>query len=312
MKNRTRHAATVVAYIIIVLVIPVILTLHCVVEPAQLTLSSDNPTPFGYTISLSLFLFPVLAIIWWFFRNPRVSFQKTAFLWTISLLIPTGIMLDVLFGNKFFVFENHNAVLGFAIPAVGGDIPIEEFVFYILGFTTVLLIYIWCDEFWLEKYNVSDYYSESKNVHRLLQFDFFSLIIGALLIIAAIIYKKLFSGEPAGFPWYFIYITTVALIPSMAFYPSARHFINWRAFSVTFLIIVLTSLIWEVTLALPYQWWGFQHHVMLGFYIGAWQNLPIEEIIVWFSVSYASVIIYEVIKIWQASNKTIMQAFMGR
>jgi hypothetical protein len=44
----------------------------------------------------------------------------------------------------------------------------------------------------------------------------------------------------------------------MSFFPTARPFINWRAFSLTLFIIVLVSLIWEATLAVPYQWWGFQ------------------------------------------------------
>ncbi len=39
------------------------------------------------------------------------------------------------------------------------EIPIEEFIFYITGFMAVLLIYIWCDEYWLEAYNI-DYKTE--------------------------------------------------------------------------------------------------------------------------------------------------------
>ena len=75
--------------------------------------------------------------------------------------------------------------------------------------------------------------------------------------------------------------------------------------------MVLISLIWEATLALPYQWWGFQHRAMTGIFIGAWHDLPIEEIVVWFSVSYATIIIYETIKIWLTSRKTLRQLFLG-
>ncbi|MDX1812592.1 MAG: hypothetical protein R3240_11625, partial [Gammaproteobacteria bacterium] len=75
--------------------------------------------------------------------------------------------------------------------------------------------------------------------------------------------------------------------------------------------IVLISLIWEVTLALVYQWWGFRPHAMLGFYIAAWNYLPVEEVIVWFSVSYTTIIVYEAIKIWKASQKPLRQAFIG-
>src|SRR2546430_12778414 len=43
-------------------------------------------------------------------------------------------LLDLLFGNTFFIFPNKAATLGCNIPALGGAIPIEEFVFYLTGF----------------------------------------------------------------------------------------------------------------------------------------------------------------------------------
>ena len=66
-------------------------------------------------------------------------------------------LVDLLFGNAFFVFPNKSATLGWEIPAVGGAIPIEEFVFYLAGFMLVLLSYIWCDEYLMGSYNVRDY-----------------------------------------------------------------------------------------------------------------------------------------------------------
>ncbi len=310
MHINRKRPAIIMIYIISLLVIPASLTLLSVIEPGHMLVESENPTPYGYTISLGLFLIPGAALAWWFFHKPDLLMQKKAFRLTMMLLIPAGIVLDILFGNAFFSFLNHDAVLGITLPAVGGDIPIEEFIFYISGFATVLLIYIWCDEYWLEKYNVPDYQVETAHVKKILQFHAPSLYIGLALIAAAIIYKKIFSGE-AGFPWYFVYLTIVALTPSMALYKSAKNFINWRAFSLTFVVIVLISLLWEVTLALPYAWWGFQHQNMLGLYIDAWFGLPIEEIVVWFSVSYATVIVYEVLKIWLTGQKKFKQAFWG-
>lgn len=311
MKQPLKNASMVLIYTIIILLVPVIFTLNSVKHPGVWTYTSNNPTPLGYTISLSLFLCPMFAIGWWFMRNKNVSFQKPAFLWSVTLLSATGVVLDILFGNMFFVFNNHNAVLGITLPAVHGEIPIEEFIFYITGFITVLLIYIWCDEYWLEKYNVPDYKTASSNINKILQFHPMSLFMALLLISFAVAYKKLFATEPGGFPWYFIYLTVVALTPSLAFYKSVRSFINWRALSFTFFVIVLISLIWEVTLALPYQWWDYKHAAMMGIYIKAWHNLPIEAVIVWFAVSYATVIIYETMKIWRASGKPFKQVFIG-
>lgn len=311
MYKPYRRAASVVVYLICILVIPVALTLSSVTIPATVIQNSDNPTPFGYTISLSLFLFPMVALLFWLRRFNKLTFQKKAFLYTIALLAPVGIILDVLFGNAFFIFENHNAVLGINFPAVGGPLPVEELIFYVSGFTTVLLVYLWCDEYWFERYNIPDYTAESLKIDKVLQFHWPSIIIGFGLIIVAIAYKKLLSQSTDGFPWYFTYITIVALIPSMAFYKSTKQFINWRAFSFTFFIMVLISLIWETTLALPYQWWGYQDSAMMGVYIGAWHKLPIEGVVVWFSVTYATTIIYETIKIWLASKKTLKQLFYG-
>ena len=180
------------------------------------------------------------------------------------------------------------------------------------GFTTVLLLYLWGDEYWYERYNVPDYLGESQKITKVIRIHWPSVIIGLAFILFAVIYKKLFAQSNAGFPWYFIYLTIVALIPSMVLYHSVRTFINWRAFSFTFFVMVLISLIWEVTLALPYQWWGFQDRAMIGVFISAWQHLPIEEIVVWFSVSYASVIVYETLKIWLISKNTFSQHFLAR
>lgn len=311
MQKQTRRAASVVIYFIFILVIPVAITLNSVTIPATVIQNSNNPTPLGYTISLSLFLFPMAALLFWMLRLKNLTFQKRAFNYTVILLAPMGIILDILFGNSFFLFENHNAVTGISFPALGGYLPAEEIIFYISGFFTVLLIYLWCDEYWFDRYNIPDYPTETKKIDKILQFHWPSVMIGIVLIILAIIYKKLISSSPEGFPWYFSYITIVALIPSMAFYKSVKHFINWRAFSFTFFIIVLISLIWETTLALPYQWWGFQDHAMMGIFIGAWHRLPIEEIIVWFSVSYATVIFYETIKIWLASKRPLKEIIFG-
>jgi hypothetical protein len=102
-----------------------------------------------------------------------------------------------------------------------------------------------------------------------------------------------------------------AFIPAASFFPTARPFINWRAFSLTLFILVLVSLLWEATLAVPYQWWGFRPAQMTGLFIGAWAGLPIEEVGVWIAVSYATVIVFEIFKLWQASGKKAKHAFLG-
>jgi hypothetical protein len=98
--------------------------------------------------------------------------------------------------------------------------------------------------------------------------------------------------------------------PSTALLPSAMPVINWRALSLTMFILLLTSLLWEVTLAVPYGWWDFQNAEMIGVRITAWSRLPVEEICVWIAVTYATVIVYEIARRWQASGKKIMHALL--
>jgi hypothetical protein len=175
----------------------------------------------------------------------------------------------------------------------------------------VLLSYIWCDEYWMATYNVPDYQEAAKDITRIVRFHFASVVLGVVLIAAAILYRKFVSNTSDGFPWYFIYLVCASLVPSAGFFYTAQRFINWRAFSFTFFLLLLISLLWEVTLALPYGWWEYRSNILIGLHIGAWSSLPIEAVCVWFAVSVTTVITYEVIKIWKALGTRALEAFFG-
>jgi hypothetical protein len=309
--RRHQESFYVVFAIAAALVVPATIALRTIVHPGKLQVSSDNATPLGYTWSLLLFVVPILILAAWFASRPDLKFPRKAFWRTIAVLAPLGFGLDLLFGNAFFIFPNHRATLGFGIPAVGGRIPVEEFVFYLTGFMLVLLSYIWCDDYWMAAYNVPDYNAAARDVPQIVRFHATSVILGVVLIAAAIAYRKFYSGNPRGLPWYFIYLVCVSLIPSAGFFQTAQRFINWRAFSFTFFLLLLISLLWEVTLALPYGWWGFRPSATIGLNIGAWSNLPIEEPCVWMAVTFTTIITYEVIKIWKALGSGALRAFFG-
>ncbi len=48
---------------------------------------------------------------------------------------------------------------------------------------------------------------------------------------------------------------------------------------------------------------------MIGLNIGAWFSLPMEEPCVWMAVSFTTIIVYEVIKIWKALGTRAKEAF---
>jgi hypothetical protein len=308
---RERKSFYVIFAIVAALVVPAAIALRTVIHPAILQVTSDNPTPLGYTWSLALFIVPLSALAWWFACRPDLKFPRKAFWRTIAVLAPLGFLLDLLFGNAFFIFPNKAATLGCEVPAIGGAIPIEEFVFYLTGFMLVLLSYIWCDEYWMAAYNAPDYKAAAEGKPRIVRFHFASVVLGAALIAGAIGYRKFLSGTPDGFPWYFIYLTCASLIPSAGFFHTAQRFINWRAFSFTFFLLLLISLLWEVTLALPYGWWEYRRSILIGLHIGAWFDLPIEAACVWLAVSFTTIITYEVIKIWKALGTRALEAFFG-
>lgn len=290
--------------------LPAALALLTVRLPALAGEPESNSSPYGYTVSLLLFVVPILVIGVWLVPREGVRISKKALVRTIAILFPLGAGMDFFFARTFFTFPNPGATLRITAPALRGGVPIEEYFFYFTGFVAVLLIYIWLDEYWLAAYGVSANARERAEFDRLLRFHWQSAAWAVVLIGVAIVYRKIFIAAP-GFPGYFTFLVAGALGPSAGLLPSAMPVINWRALSLTLFIILLTSLLWEVTLAVPYGWWGFQDAEMIGVRIRAWSRLPIEEVCVWIAVTYATVIVYEIVRRWQASGKRIGRALVG-
>ena len=316
MRNPTqspRLSSWLVAAILAMIVIPASLTLNTVrlsaLNPAIAT--TPGASPYGYTVSLLLFIIPILIIALWFLPQEAIKISQKSFGWTIGLLFPLGAGLDFFFARYFFTFPNESATLGIKAPALGSPVPIEEYVFYLTGFLCVLLLYIWLDEYWLSAYNVDTESAQRKQFHRLVKLHSESIVLSLVLVAGAIIYKKYFSPSPTGFPGYFIFVALSALVPSSALLSSARSVINWRAFSLTVFFVLLVSLIWEATLAIPLGWWNYRDQQMLGIRITAWGQLPIEAVCLWIAVAYTTVIIYETVKCWQASGKSMRHALFG-
>jgi len=299
---------------LVLIAAPVAVTLSTVKTSAYLPLAQilpQNPSPHGYTVSLLIFAVPVALILFWFVPNQHIHISKRAFGITILLLTVAGAALDFFFAHSFFYFPNPNAVLPIHVPALGGPVPIEEYAFYLTGFLTILLLYLWLDGYWLHAYSVPERDPRRTSLGRLIGFHPDSLALAVLLIAAAIYIKDFGPTHTPGFPGYFTFLVLCTLLPSIALYPSVKAIINWRALSLTLFLIVLISLQWEATLALPYGWWGYQSTAMVGIYIRAWHDLPIEAVFVWLGVTYSTVIVYEAVRTWQASGKSLRRALLG-
>jgi hypothetical protein len=305
-----RTSLRIVLAMLAMIAVPAAITLHTVRAPVAGNSAATDASPYGYTVSLLLFIVPILVIGFWLVPREEVKISRKAFLRTIAILFPLGAGLDFFFAHSFFTFPNPGATLRITAPALHGGVPVEEYVFYFTGFIAVLLLYIWLDEYWLAAYGVRANAKERAEFDRLLRIHWQSLAWGLVLIAAAIAYRKLFVPEP-GFPGYFTFLVAGALAPSAALLPSAMPVINWRALSLAMFMILLISLLWEATLALPYGWWGFQDSAMIGVRVTAWSGLPIEEVCLWVAVTYATVIVYEIVRRWQASGKKLRHALLG-
>jgi hypothetical protein len=304
MQNEaSRTDFKVLMGMIVVLGVPFALTLMTIKEPRPLIAPVEaNPTPYGYTWSLSLFIIPVLLLASWVSLRKHATIQKKAFWFSAAAITACGIALDVFFGLTFFTFENRQATLGknfWGYSSEHGwqkEIPIEEIGFYSFGVLAVLLAYVWGDEFWFGTYNIDDGPRREIRLRDLASFHPGSAIFGVIVFGLGLLYKKC-GPHPwhEGFPGYFLFLTAIAITPSILFFPVARRFINWRAFSFAFLFILFVSLFWEATIAVPYQWWGFQRRQMLGLLINGFCGLPVEEPILWVAVSWGTVIVYETV-----------------
>ncbi len=290
-----------------------VLVLASLLAAAVVTLATVSPDQQGrltslggYTWSLTLWYFPA-GVIWvWFVRRRDQTIQRPAFWTTLVILLVFGFALDFFFAHRFFVFPEGSATLLPAAPALGAPVPLEEYLFYIGGFLFILLLYVWCDEDFLLRYNVPDYREawRTSGRKRVAEFDPLSLAAAVLMIGLAWSYKSTFAPDPyrGGFPSYFAYLAAAGLTPAIGFLKGTKQFINWRAFTVVFLAVVAISIVWEATLAAPLGWWGYQPPRMLGMAVPAWHDLPLEAVLVWLAASFTTVIIYEFVKVWQASG----------
>lgn len=307
--QRLPSAFSITLVMLAMVILPVGVTLHTIHAS---TLKADydaSGSPYGYTVSLLIFLVPSAFILFWLIPQQGLNISKRALAWSVGLLFPVGAALDFFFARYFFVYPNAGATLRIKAPALGGGVPVEEYLFYFMGFLAVLLLYTWLDEYWLAAYSATA--EQRVGFDRLLGFHPWSLALAAGLIATGILFQRHVARVPGGFPGYFVFLVLGAGLPSSVLLPAARPVINWRALSLTMFTMLVTSLLWEVTLALPYGWWNFNDQEMLGVRITAWAQLPIEEVYVWVSVTYATVIVYEIVKRWKASERGMREALLG-
>ena len=269
---------------------------------------------YGYTISLMMFALPVAALAMWFRRHrARLNRHWDAFWITFSIIVGLWSVLDILLARTFFRFPNPDATLGINVigydPALGwgAHVPIEEFAFYILGCAFIVLGYIWSSEAWFGEYQLSDgeYDRATAGQQLIALFDLRIARFGVAFVLAAMALKAVLPHDPEpGFPGYLTFLTLIVIVPTSMFFHVVLKLINVRAMVFTLQALLLVALMWEVTLALPYGWWNYNHSQMLGIFVTPWSNLPIEAVALWFAATWSNIAIFEVAKLVLHKRRT--------
>lgn len=288
-------------------------------SPAHVYASNPDPSPYGYTFSLALFVFP-LATLWrWLVKSGFVKHLHAVRL-TVAVLFPLWSLLDIFLANVFFVFPVKSATIQALrvwgwVPGHGFErtIPIEEFVFYLGGALLLLLLYIWSSEVWYARYSMPrDVFNQrARHAPPLVAIHARTIAGGVALFGLALLYKYSSPDAPAGFPGYLLFLMALVVLPAAALYRRVAVFINGRAFLFTVMATTLVSLLWEVTLALPYGWWDYQRQHMLGIFVRPWSNLPLEASVLWIAAGWAGVFIYETFRIYTHSGKDLRTVLFG-
>ena len=104
------------------------------------------------------------------------------------------------------------------------------------------------------------------------------------------------ANPTATAPGYWMYLMLVPLPVMVAYGPAVAHRINWSALVLVCLALWGHSILWEVTLAIPQGWWGYQRASMLGLEVAAWHRLPLEAVLVWLMTPLATIITYETLR----------------
>jgi hypothetical protein len=249
----------------------------------------------GYTVSLLIWIIPVIAMSIFFIKKRLLTSEKIfALAVTIFIMSSIGVVLDLLFAGCFFRFDNTSQIIGIKIH----NIPIEEFVFYITGFWFIVFLYVFCDEYFLLKYNVPDRrYARMRSIlKRKVFLHYKSLWVAPLLIISGTICKRIVNPDGEFIPGYFTFLVIAAYIPFFIFFRVTRSFVNFRGFVFCIMTTLIISIVWEVNFALPGGYWGYRDGAMLGLFIKHFNNLPWEAVTVWIFSSLI-ILVYEFIKI---------------
>jgi hypothetical protein len=246
---------------------------------------------YAYTWSLLAFVLPLLLMVHWLRRHAPAAWADVAAHGpaTLAVLVPMGLALNLMLADVLFVYPQCRAVIGLRIEVpIGADrvgVPVEEYLFYVFGFSFILMSYV----FFAHHSNAPNHTRKSPRApSRTLKFVFFS---GCPTIAAALILRP---DAGIGTPVYLQYLVVLPLALTMAFARRACRSLDRAGFACCAGFTIALSFVMEALLALPRGWWGYNPAMMCG--IDLMPGLPIEAVLVWVLSATATPIVFETIR----------------
>lgn len=294
----------------------------------------DYDLTLGYTYSLALFALPLASLYWWYrlsVKDDHHGSLRKLVRAAVKGVAGSAVMLvlfDSLFASLLFTFPDPHAVLGIYFPGFKWDetcssiwqfyqpscyartIPVEEIAFYIGGAAVLRGMYLWASEDFFALYTMKavDYDAEAKKVPRLLSLNAWLIALVLAILVLGYNVKQQHGG---GLPVYLLLQAIIIAPPFVLLYSRVRPFMNTRALLLVLVLQILVSIIWEVTAANPYGWWGYKPAGMIGLTVPPWSDLPIEACLFWIGAGWSGTFVHEATKIKVRSNRSWRSILFG-
>jgi hypothetical protein len=277
-------------------------------------LAFDGVFGLTYFTSLLFWLVPTVLLLPRFLHYTDPGGRRRAALRiTILQIVALGIVLDFVLGRDVLQFDTVNRqhyVLWIR------DVPLEEVLFYAMAPIAILMVYAWCDEYWVSEYSPVTLRLSAAAAKTPLAWSSRALAVAVALEVVGLFLKHRWDPSGSMIPVYYTFLVVAAFLPAWLFFRSIGPLVNWRAFGITTLYVLFTSLVWEATLALPRGWWGYQRRAMVGYFVSAWSSktasFPFEAAIVWLAAPFSCILMYEAVKHWQYRQRPTKAVFVPR